>query len=164
MHDETRVNVVAKKKEAENVIARNRRARFDYHIERRFEAGLVLQGWEVKSIRAGKVQISEAYVTVQNGEAFLRGSVVKPLHTASSHVVPVDNRPRKLLLHANEITQLFQAVQQKGKTSVPTRLYWSGPFVKCEIAIGTGKKEYDKRRTIKERDLEREKQRNLSRY
>ena len=155
---------MAKKKEPSNVIARNRRARFNYHIEQTFQAGLVLQGWEVKSIRAGKAQISEAYVTVLKREAFLRGSVITPLNTVSSHVVPQENRPRKLLLRAREITQISQAIQQRGKTSVPTKMYWSGPFVKCEIAIGTGKKDYDKRRTIKERDLEREKQRNLSRY
>ena len=155
---------MAKQNGSHNVIARNRRARYDYQIERRFEAGLALQGWEVKSIRAGRIQISESYVSVQNGEAFLIGSVIKPLNTASSHVVPVENRPRKLLLHANEITQIFQAVKQRGKTSVPTQLYWKGAYVKCEVVIGTGKREFDKRRTIRDRELEREKQRAVPRY
>ena len=146
------------------IIARNRRARYDYQIEKKFEAGLVLDGWEVKSIRSGHIQISESYVSLRNGEAYLVGSVIQPLNTASTHVVVVENRQRKLLLHVKEISQIFQAVQQRGKTCVPTQIYWRGPYVKCEIAIGTGKHEYDKRRAIRDRELLREKQRSLRRY
>lgn len=142
-------------------IAVNKRARFDYHIEERFEAGLVLLGWEVKSLRAGKAQLTDSYVLLKDGEAWLIGAQVTPLSTASTHFVTDPSRTRKLLLKERELDRLLGAVQQKGYTCVATALYWKGHLVKCEIALAKGKKEHDKRETEKERDWGREKQRIL---
>lgn len=139
-----------------SVIARNRKASYEYFLETRYEAGLVLQGWEVKSIRAGRVQIAEAYVSVRDGQALVHGMHISPLTSASSHVDPEPDRNRILLLHDREISEIYRATQTRGRTCVVTRMYWSRHRVKCEVATGTGKKRHDKREAIKERDWERE--------
>ncbi|HBK18277.1 MAG TPA: SsrA-binding protein, partial [Gammaproteobacteria bacterium] len=130
------------KKTSPGSIAQNRRARHDYFIEDRFEAGLMLMGWEVKSIRDGKVQLAESYVQLHRGEAFLAGCTITPLLSASTHVIAEPQRIRKLLLHAKELARLFNASQQKGYTIVPLAMYWKGNKVKCEIALGKGKKQH----------------------
>ena len=147
------------KKSSPGIIAQNRRARHDYFIEDKFEAGLMLMGWEVKSIRDGKVQLAEAFVQIHKGEAFLAGCTITPLLSASTHVIAEPQRMRKLLLHAKELSRLFIASQQKGYTIVPLALYWKGNKVKCEIAMGKGKKQHDKREANKEKDWARDKQR-----
>jgi SsrA-binding protein len=142
-------------------IALNKRARHDYHIEQKFEAGLVLEGWEVKSLRAGKVQLVDSYVLLRAGEAWLLGATITPLTSASTHVVADPQRTRKLLLHARELAQIFAATQQKGYACIATALYWKGNKVKCEIGLAKGKKQHDKRATERERDWQRQKQRIL---
>jgi len=142
-------------------IALNKRARHEYHIDERFEAGIALEGWEVKSLREGKAQIAEAYAIVKNGEIFLFGSQIVPLLTASTHVVPEARRTRKLLLHRNEIDRLIGAVERKGYTLVPLALYWKKNRAKCEIGLARGKQEHDKRATEKDRDWQRDKSRIL---
>ena len=142
-------------------IALNRRARHDYALEERFEAGIALEGWEVKSLRAGKAQLVDAYVLLKEGEAFLLGALITPLGTASTHITPDPTRTRKLLLNRRERNQLIGAVTQKGYTCIPTALYWKGNHVKCEVALAKGKKLYDKRASEKERDWAREKERVL---
>ncbi|MBU2707963.1 SsrA-binding protein SmpB [Zooshikella marina] len=137
----------------------NKKARHDFHIDEKFEAGLVLTGWEVKSLRAGKAQLVDSYVLLKDGEAWLVGSQIQPLTTVSTHIVADPLRDRKLLLHRKELAKLFSAVQQKGQTCICTALYWKKHIVKCEIAIARGKKEFDKRATQKERDWQRQKQR-----
>ena len=137
-------------------IALNRRARFDYELGQRFEAGLVLQGWELKAIRAGQAQLADSYVLVRDGEAWLLGARVTPLVSASTHVVADPVRTRKLLLHAQELSRIFVAVQTRGQACVATALYWKGPRVKCEIALGKGKKTHDKRASIREREWRRD--------
>ncbi len=144
-------------------IAENRRARFDYFIESRLEAGIVLEGWEVKSMRAGKAQIAESYVYLKNGEAFLYGAHLSPLKTASTHLVPVPDRTRKLLLNRAELDRLVGAVERKGYTLVPLELYWDKGRAKLEIGLAKGKKQHDKRATEKNRDWERDKARALRR-
>lgn len=139
-------------------IAENRKARHDYHIEEQFEAGLVLEGWEVKSLRAGRAQISESYVTIKGGEAWLVGANISPLPTVSTHITPDPARNRKLLLHQRELNKLIGAVQRKGYTLVPLNLHWKKGTAKLEIALAKGKKLYDKRETEKRRDWERRKQ------
>ncbi|MBT9504791.1 MAG: SsrA-binding protein SmpB [Burkholderiaceae bacterium] len=138
-------------------IAENRRARFDYHIEERFETGLVLEGWEVKAIRAGQVQLTDGYVTIRNGELYLIGCRINALRTASTHVNPEADRTRKLLMHKAEIKRLIGKVEQRGFTLVPLNLHYKGARVKVEIALAKGKAEHDKRDTEKKRDWEREK-------
>ena len=123
-----------------------------------------LMGWEVKSLREGKGQLSDAYVLLQNGEAYLLGANITPLKTVSTHYVADPQRTRKLLLHRNEIDRLIGAVQQKGQTCIPLSLYWKGNKVKCEIALASGKKQHDKRASIKERDWRRDKQRVMKQY
>ena len=150
-----------KNKAPDPTIARNKRASHDYHLEQKFEAGLALMGWEMKSIRAGKAQLVDSYVLVRDGEAWLLGATIMPLESASTHVIADPQRTRKLLLHAKEIAQLFQATQQKGYACIATRLYWKGSRVKCEIALGKGKKQHDKRAASRERDWSREKHRLL---
>ena len=140
-------------------IAQNKRARHDYTLEERFEAGLVLEGWEVKAIRAGKVQLTDSYVLLRNGEAWLIGANIAPLVSASTHVIADPQRTRKLLLHEKELARLFVATQQKGYTCVVTAMYWKGSRVKCEVALGKGKKLHDKRATDRDRDWERQKAR-----
>lgn len=148
-------------KSPSTTIALNKRAQHDYNLEQRFEAGLALQGWEVKSIRAGKAQLVDSYVLLRDGEAWLIGANITPLASASTHVIADPQRTRKLLLHAKELAQLFAATQQKGFTCVATALYWKGNKVKCEIALGKGKKQHDKRASERERDWQRQKQRLL---
>jgi SsrA-binding protein len=142
-------------------IAQNRRARHEYFLEQKFEAGLALQGWELKSIRDGRVQLTDSFVTLHQGEAYLASANITPLPSASSHVEPEPQRNRKLLLHAKELAQIFAATQQKGYTCVPTALYWKGNKVKCEIALAKGKQQHDKRATTREKDWQRDKQRLL---
>lgn len=144
-----------------STIALNKKAKHEYHIEERFEAGLVLLGWEVKSLRAGKGQLTDAYVLLKDGEVFLLGAHFMPLNTASTHVIADPTRTRKLLLHEKEIAKLNIQVNQAGYTCVPLALYWKKNKVKCEIALVKGKKQFDKRATEKERDWNRQKQRIL---
>ncbi|HEV8693474.1 MAG TPA: SsrA-binding protein SmpB [Lysobacter sp.] len=145
-------------------IALNKRSRHEYHLEERFEAGLALQGWELKAIRAGRANITEAYAVIRGGEMFLFGSQITPLISASTHVVPEERRTRKLLLHRREIDNLIGRIQREGYTVVPTALYWKGNKVKAEVALAKGKQTHDKREASKERDWAREKQRLLRRH
>ncbi|WP_240125244.1 SsrA-binding protein SmpB [Thermomonas alba] len=145
-------------------IALNKRARHEYSFEQKFEAGLVLQGWELKAIRAGRANIGDAYAVVLQGELFLIGAQITPLIQASTHVVANDRRTRKLLLHRREIDTLIGRIQRDGYTLVPTALYWKGNKVKAELALAKGKKTHDKREASKERDWNREKQRLLRRH
>jgi len=142
-------------------IVQNRKAFHDYFIEERFEAGIALEGWEVKAIRAGRTQLKEAYVVVSNGELFLIGSHVSPLPTASTHVQPDPTRTRKLLLNASEITKLIGMVERAGYTLVPIDLHFVRGRIKLEIGLAKGKKQHDKREADKERDWKREQQRLL---
>ena len=137
-------------------IADNKKAAFNYFFEERFEAGIVLEGWEVKSLRAGKVQLTDGYVVIRNGELFIIGLQIHPLGTASTHIRPDMQRTRKLLMHAAEIRRLIGKVEQKGYTLVPINLHWKAGRVKCEIALAKGKAEHDKRSTIQEREGKRE--------
>ncbi len=140
-------------------ITDNKKAFHDYFIEERFEAGIVLEGWEVKSIRAGRIQLKEAYVIVRNGEIFLFGAHISPLPTASTHIQPDPVRTRKLLLHGSEISKLIGKVERAGYTLVPLNLHYLRGRIKCEVGLAKGKKQYDKRDTIKDRDWQREQQR-----
>lgn len=140
-------------------IVTNRKARFEYFIEESFEAGLILQGWEVKSLRANRVQIDQAYVILKNGEAFLFGSLITPLPTVSTHIIPDPTRNRKLLLKRRELNKLIGSIERKGYTLAPLALYWKNNRVKLTIGLAKGKKLHDKRATEKERDWQREKQR-----
>jgi len=140
-------------------IALNKRARFEYFIEETCEAGLQLQGWEAKALRAGRAQITEAYVVIRNGEAWLLGAHVTPLPTTSTHVVADPTRTRKLLLHRAELDRLVGAVERRGYTLVPLQLYWKNGRAKLEVGLAKGKKSHDKRATEKDRDWRREKQR-----
>jgi SsrA-binding protein len=153
----------AKASEGPRVIAENRRARFDYFIEERYEAGLVLEGWEVKALRAGKAQITEAYVFLRNGEVFLTGAHLSPLKTTSTHVIAEPTRTRKLLLNKREIEHLVGAVERKGYTIVPLELYWQRGKAKLRIGLAKGKQAHDKRATEKDRDWARDKARLLRR-
>ena len=137
-------------------IAENKKAIFNYAIEERHEAGMVLQGWEVKALREGKVQLTDGYVVIREGELFLIGCQINPLKTASTHVSPDSVRTKKLLLKKDEIRRLIGKVEQKGFTLVPLNLHWKSGKVKCEIALAKGKGEHDKRDTIKEREGKRE--------
>jgi SsrA-binding protein len=148
-----------KKKIPDNVIARNKRARFDYELLERFEAGVALQGWEVKSLRMGKADLADSYVLMKNGEAFLLGATIQPLDTASTHFVTDPTRTRKLLLHKKELAKILAATTQKGQTCVCTQLHWKGHLVKASISLEAGKKSHDKRDTEKDRDWNRQKQR-----
>jgi SsrA-binding protein len=140
-----------------SAIAENRRARFDYHIEERYEAGMVLEGWEVKAVRAGQVQLTDGYVMIRDGELFLIGCRINALREASTHVSPQADRTKKLLMHKDEIKRLIGKVEQRGFTLVPLNLHYKGGRVKAEIALAKGKAQHDKRDTEKERDWEREK-------
>lgn len=148
-----------KKKTPENSIAVNRKARHEYSIEDTFEAGLALEGWEVKSLRAGKVQLSESYVVIKRSEAWWLGGLITPLNTASTHINPDQQRTRKLLLHKKELNKLIGAVERKGYTLVPLNLHWSRGRAKMEIGLAKGKKLHDKRAASKEKDWQRQKQR-----
>ena len=138
------------------VIAENKKAAFNYFFEERHEAGMVLEGWEVKAIRDGKVQLTDGYVIIKNGEMYIIGLLINPLKTASTHVNPESARIRKLLLHKDEIRRLIGKVEQKGYTLVPINLHWKNGRVKCEVALAKGKAEHDKRDTIKDREGKRE--------
>ena len=148
-----------KKAQGANVIASNRRARFDYQLEDRLEAGLALEGWEVKSLRSGRAQISEGYVVFRGGEAFLQGAHISPLPSASTHVEPDPVRLRRLLLHRREIDRLAGAVQREGYTVVPLDLHWSRGRAKLTIAAAKGKRRTDKRAADRDRDWQRERER-----
>ena len=143
------------------LIAENRKARHEYFIEDRYEAGLVLAGWEVKSLRAGRAQLAEAYVYVKNGEVFLTGAHLAPLNSASTHVTVEPTRTRKLLLNRSEIDRLVGAVERSGYTLVPLELFWKNGRAKIRIGLAKGKKQHDKRATEKERDWARDKMRVL---
>jgi SsrA-binding protein len=142
-------------------IVENKKAYHDYFVEEKLEAGIALQGWEVKAIRAGRAQLKEAYVVVKNGEIVLLGAHVTPLATASTHIRPDPTRTRKLLLHRPEINRLIGKVERAGYTLTPLDLHYSKGRVKLEIGLARGKKQYDKRATIKEREWRREQQRLL---
>lgn len=144
-----------------NTIALNRKARHDFFIEDRMEAGMALEGWEVKSLRDGRAQLSESYVLLREGEAYLFGAHITPLPTASTHIRPDATRTRKLLLHRSELNRLIGAVERKGYTLVPLALYWKRGRAKLEIGLAKGKKQHDKRATEKERDWTRERARIL---
>jgi SsrA-binding protein len=153
----------AKTLDGPKTIAENRRARFDYFIEERYEAGIVLEGWEVKALRAGKAQITESHVFVRDGEVFWIGAHVNPLKTTSTHVIADPIRTRKLLMKHSEIAHLIGAVERKGYTIVPLELYWQRGKAKLRIGLAKGKKQHDKRETEKERDWSRDKARLLRR-
>lgn len=147
-----------------STIAQNKKARFDFFIEERIEAGLVLDGWEVKSLRAGKAQLSESYVILRDGELWLLGAHITPLTSASTHVQADPSRTRKLLLHRDEIDRLAGLVERKGYTLVPLELYWSKGRAKLAVGLARGKKQYDKRATEKDRDWQRDKARAMKAF
>ena len=144
-----------------NTIALNKKSRPDFILGERYEAGLVLEGWEVKSLRAGRIQLRDSYVIVKDNEAFLLGALITPLPTASTHIHPDPQRTRKLLLHREELNKLIGAVERKGFALIPTAMYWKRGRAKLEIALAKGKQAHDKRASEKDRDWSREKQRLL---
>ena len=150
-----------KPKALDNTIVLNKKARHDYFLQDTFEAGVVLEGWEVKSLRLKKVQLIDSYVLIKDGEAFLLGCNVTPLNTASTHVIADPSRTKKLLLNSKELAKLFIAVQQKGNTCVAVKLYWKGHLIKCQIALAKGKQDHDKRATEKDREWQIDKRRIL---
>ncbi|TAL65242.1 MAG: SsrA-binding protein SmpB [Legionella sp.] len=150
---------MATKKQYDPSIALNKKAGFDYFIEEQYEAGMVLRGWEIKSLRAGKVNLSDAHVIIKYGEAFLLGAQIQPLPTASTHEIPDPIRTRKLLLNRKELNHLIGSVERQGYTIVPLSLYWKNNKVKIKIALAKGKKEHDKRDTIKDREWQRDRAR-----
>jgi len=141
------------------VIVTNKKARFEYFIEEEFEAGMVFEGWEVKSLRAGRINLSDAHVIIKHGEAFLLGAQIQPLPTASLHTYPDSTRTRKLLLNRNQLNQLIGKVERQGYTLVPLSFYWKHNKIKMQMALVKGKKTHDKRDTIKERDWQRDRAR-----
>jgi SsrA-binding protein len=145
-----------KEKDSSPAIAQNRKAWHDYFIEQKYEAGLALQGWEVKSLRAGRAQLKEGYVVLEHGEAFLVGAHISPLTQTSTHVKANPTRSRKLLLHSEEIERLIGAVERKGYTLIPLQLYWKHGKAKLEIALARGKQAHDKRDDLKKRETDRE--------
>ncbi|MGI1669483.1 MAG: SsrA-binding protein SmpB [Neptuniibacter sp.] len=152
---------MAKKKKAPsgNTICQNKKARHEFIIEDKFEAGLVLAGWEVKSLREGRAQLVDSYVNIHKGEAWLVGAHFTPLKTACTHVVADPTRQRKLLLNHKELVKIITAINSKGLTCVALSLYWKGNRIKCEIALAKGKKQHDKRAADKDKDWARQKQR-----
>jgi len=150
-----------KTKEKDNTIARNKRARHDYFIEEEYEAGIALEGWEVKSLREGRAQLQESYVILRQGEVFLFGAHFSPLNSVSTHVTADPTRTRKLLLHAKEIGRLRGAVERRGLPMIPLSLYWKRGRAKLRIALAKGKKQHDKRATIREREWNRQQHRLL---
>ena len=145
-----------KKQDPSSRIADNKKAAYNYFFEERFEAGMVLEGWEVKSLREGKVQLTDGYVVIRDGELYVIGCQINPLKSASTHINPDSVRTKKLLLHKEQIRRLIGKVEQKGYTLVPLNLHWKAGKVKCEIALAKGKAEHDKRDTIKDREGKRE--------
>lgn len=150
---------MSKASKPNNVIVQNKKSRHDFHLESFFEAGISLEGWEVKSLRAGKGQLVDSYVVLKDGEALLMGALISPLVSTSTHFVADPIRTRKLLLKRTELDKLTEAVQAKGYTCIAVSLKWKGHLVKCDVALAKGKKEHDKREASKERDWNREKQR-----
>jgi SsrA-binding protein len=150
---------MTKTQKTNNTIAQNRKARHDFFIEEHYEAGVALQGWEVKSLREGRVQLDQGYVLLKNGEAWLFGALITPLQTASTHINPEPQRTRKLLLHQRELSKLIGNVERKGYTLIPLELYWKNNRVKLDVGLAKGKKLHDKREVEKERDWKREKER-----
>ena len=152
---------MSKKKNAApgRLIAQNRKARHEYQIEEDFEAGIVLEGWEVKALREGRGNVAEAYVRIEKGEAWLIGAQIQALKTSSTHVVPEAKRTRKLLLHGREIRRLIGATERAGYTLVPLDMHWSHGRAKVQVGLGKGKKQHDKRAAIKQRDWDRDKAR-----
>ena len=148
--------MATKKQETSSRIADNKKAAYNYFFEERFEAGMVLEGWEVKSLREGKVQLTDGYVMIRDGEMFIVGCQINPLRSASTHTTPDSIRTKKLLLHREQIRKLTNKIEQKGYTLVPLNLHWKAGKVKCEIALAKGKAEHDKRDTIKDREGKRE--------
>ncbi|MCP3668510.1 MAG: SsrA-binding protein SmpB [Gammaproteobacteria bacterium] len=148
-----------KKANSGSTIALNKKAKHEYFIQERYETGLVLEGWEVKSLRAGRIQLNDTYVQIKNGEAYLLACLITPLPTASTHIHPSPTRARKLLLHRQELDKLIGLVERKGFTLVPTAMYWSKGRAKLEIGLAKGKQLHDKRATEKNRDWERDKAR-----
>ncbi|WP_372882479.1 SsrA-binding protein SmpB [Psychromonas sp.] len=148
-----------KTKNNENTIARNKRASFEYHLEDRFEAGLELQGWEVKSLRAGKANIADSYIFLKNGEAWLLGATIPPLNAASTHVICDPLRYRKLLLNKREIETLVGKVERQGYSIIPISLYWKKAWVKMSFALAKGKQAHDKRADVKDREWQVQKER-----
>ncbi|CAB5722161.1 Small protein B [Delftia tsuruhatensis] len=155
---------MAKKPETQSRIADNKKAAFNYFFEERFEAGIVLHGWEVKALRSGKVQLTDGYVIIKDGELFLFGCQINPLKTASTHVNPDAARIKKLLLKKDDILRLIGKVEQKGFTLVPINLHWKNGYVKCDIALAKGKAEHDKRDVIKDREGKREVERAMKSF
>jgi len=154
---------MAKTEPPNRLIAENRKARSDYFIEERYEAGLALQGWEVKALRAGRAQLTEGYVYLRDGEAFLIGAHISPLPTASTHVKADPVRTRKLLLHRNQLQHLIGSIERRGYTLVPLELYWKNGRAKLEVGLAKSKKQHDKRAVEKDRDWQRDKARLLRR-
>jgi len=156
---------MAKKKknkgDSSSTIARNKKASFNYKIEETYEAGLALQGWEVKSIRAGRIQLTDGFVQIHNMEAWLYNCHITPLVSASTHRTNESTRRRKLLLHSRELAKLTGLTERKGYTLIAVSMYWKNGKVKLQLGLGKGKKEYDKRATIKERDWQRDKERSI---
>ncbi len=148
-----------KKDKAPAQIAQNKKAWHDYFIEQKFEAGMALEGWEVKSLRDGRAQLKESYVIIMHGELFLLGAHISPLATASTHIKPDPTRTRKLLLHREEINKLIGGVERKGYTLIPLALYWKRGKAKLEIGLAKGKQLHDKRETLKKREADREAER-----
>ena len=147
---------MTQKKDTASRIADNKKAAFNYFFEERFEAGIVLEGWEVKALREGKVQLTDGYVVIRNGELFIIGCQINPLLSASTHIKPESARTKKLLMKKDEIKRLIGKVEQKGYTLVPINLHWKNGKVKCEIALAKGKATHDKRDVIKDREGKRE--------
>ena len=154
---------MTKAESAPRLIAENLKARFDYFIEERYEAGLALQGWEVKAMRAGRAQLKEAYVYLRGGEAFLIGAHLSPLPSTSTHLTPDPVRTRKLLLHRSQLQGLIGAVERRGYTLVPLELYWKSGRAKLQLGLAKGKKQHDKREAEKDREWQRERERLLRR-
>jgi SsrA-binding protein len=150
-----------KKPSGGNTIALNKKARFDYHLEEKYEAGMVLEGWEVKSLRAGRAQLKESYVIIRHGELFLFGAHFSPLASTSTHITADPTRTRKLLLNRREISHLIGAVERQGYALIPVALYWKKGRAKLEIALAKGKKQHDKRAAIKDREWKRDQERLL---
>ena len=157
-------NTKTKKQSESNTIALNKKSRHDFILGERYEAGLALEGWEVKSLRAGRIQLRDSYVIIKDGEAWLLGALITPLPTASTHIQPDPQRTRKLLLHREELNKLIGAVERKGFALIPTAMYWKRGRAKLEIALAKGKQAHDKRATERERDWSREKQRLLKKH
>ena len=157
-------NAKTKKQSESSTIALNKKSRHDFILGERYEAGLALEGWEVKSLRAGRIQLRDSYVIIKDGEAWLLGALITPLPTASTHIQPDPQRTRKLLLHREELNKLIGAVERKGFALIPTAMYWKRGRAKLEIALAKGKQAHDKRATERERDWSREKQRLLKKH